>query len=73
MARKLRDAGAILALEDIVRRARAAKPGELLETDLEKKGDRYIYEVEILDNTGEVWELKLDAADGHLISMDRDD
>jgi uncharacterized membrane protein YkoI len=73
LARKLRDAGAILPLEDIVRHARAAKAGELLETELEEKQGRYIYEVEILDKSGQVWELKLDAANGHLISMERDD
>lgn len=73
LARKLRDAGTILSLEDIVRHARAAKPGELLESELEQKQDRYIYEVEILDKAGQVWELKLDAANGRLISMERDD
>jgi len=73
LARKLRESGAILALEDIARQARAAKPGELLETELEKKHGRYIYEVEILDSAGQVWELKLDAANGRLISMERDD
>jgi uncharacterized membrane protein YkoI len=73
LARKLRESGAILALEDIARQARAAKPGELLETELEKKQGRYIYEVEILDSAGQVWELKLDAASGRLISMERDD
>jgi uncharacterized membrane protein YkoI len=73
LARKLRDAGAILPLEDVVRHARMAKPGELLETELEKKDGHYIYEVEILDKAGQVWELKLDAASGRLIAMERDD
>jgi uncharacterized membrane protein YkoI len=73
LARKLRDAGTILALEDIVRQARAAKPGELLESELEQKQGRYIYEIEILDKAGQVWELKMDAANGRLISMERDD
>ena len=73
LARKLRDAGTILALEDIVRQARAAKPGELLESELEQKQGRYIYEIEILDKAGQVWELKLDATTGRLISMERDD
>ena len=73
LARKLKDAGTILALEDLVRHARAAKPGELLESELEQKQGRYIYEVEILDKAGQVWELKLDAANGRLISMERDD
>lgn len=73
LARKLREAGAILPLEEIVRHARAAKPGELLETDLEKKHGRYVYEVEILDKAGQVWEIELDAGDGRLISVERED
>ena len=73
LARKLRDAGAILPLEEIVRHARAAKQGELLETDLEKKHGRYVYEVEILDKTGQVWEIEIDAANGRLMSVERDD
>lgn len=73
LARKLRESGQILALEEIVKRARAVKPGELLETDLENKHGRYIYEVELLDKAGQVWELKLDAANGDLIKMERDD
>lgn len=73
LARKLREAGAILPLEEIVHRARAAKSGELLETDLEKKHGRYVYEVEILDKAGQVWEVELDAADGRLIFVERED
>lgn len=73
LAKKLSDSGEILALEEIVRHARSAKSGELLETDLEHKQGRYIYEVEILDKAGQVWEVKLDAASGQLIEMERDD
>jgi uncharacterized membrane protein YkoI len=59
VARKLRDAGAILPLEQIIQRARAVNPGEVIETELECKHGRYVYEVEILDQAGQVWEIKL--------------
>jgi len=72
-ARKLRESGKILSLEDIAIRARTHKTGEVLETELEFKHDRYVYEVEILDGGGQVWELKLDAGTGDLIKMERDD
>ncbi len=72
-ARKLHDAGTILSLESIADRARAHKAGQILETELEFKHDRYVYEVEILDAGGQVWELKLDAGTGDLITMERDD
>jgi uncharacterized membrane protein YkoI len=74
VARKLRDAGEILSLEKIAERARQAKPGAILETDLEFKKGRYIYAIEVLDEkTGRVWELKLDAKTGELITMELDD
>lgn len=73
LARKLRAAGEILPLEQIVAQAQAAKSGELLETELESKHGRYIYEVEILDAAGQVWELKLDARTAKLLQMERDD
>ena len=73
LARRLRESGQILALEDIMTKARAIKAGELLETDLEKKQGRYVYEIEILDQAGQVWELELDAATGKLMQMERDD
>jgi uncharacterized membrane protein YkoI len=72
-ARKLRDAGDILPLEAIAERARRAKPGAILETELEFTRGRYVYEIEILDEAGQVWELKLDAKTGDLITMEIDD
>jgi uncharacterized membrane protein YkoI len=72
-ARKLREAGAILPLEDILSRARAVRAGEILETELERKKGHYIYEVEILDGQGRVWELKLDAKSGDLVELELED
>lgn len=72
-ARKLRESGQILPLEQILERARARQPGQVLETELERKRDMYVYEVEILDADGWVWELKFDARTGELIKLERDD
>jgi uncharacterized membrane protein YkoI len=73
LARKLRDAGEILPLEQILQRARAARPGEVIETELKRKKSHHVYKVEILDKTGQVWEMKFDARTGDLIKMERDD
>ena len=72
-AARLAKEGAILPLEKILERARAEHPGKVLETELEHKQGRYVYEVELLDDKGEVWELKLDAKTGGLIKAKRDD
>lgn len=73
LARKLRESGEILSLEKIAEHARGAKPGEILETELDHEHGRYVYEMEILDAAGQVWELKLDARTGDLINMEIDD
>lgn len=72
-ALKLKESGDILSLEQILPRARAVHPGKVIETELERKGKRYIYELEILDQEGKVWEMKYDAHTGELIKDKRDD
>ncbi len=71
--RKLRDSGEIRPLEEISARAKEAKPGDILETELDRSGGRYIYEIEILDKDGRVWELELDASTAELLKMEIDD
>ena len=66
-ARKLTEAGTILPLENILERVRKEHSGKLLDTELEHKGNRYIYEIKIADDKGTVWELKVDAATGNLL------
>lgn len=66
-ARSLQQRGAILPLQQILERARRYHEGRVLETELEQKGERYIYEIELVDDQGQVWELKFDAASGELL------
>lgn len=72
-ARRLSESGEILPLEKILRVAKSHKNGKVLETELERRNNRYIYEVEILDENSQVWEIKLDAKTGKLIKLERDD
>ena len=72
-AQALREQGVILPLEDILQKVEKVRPGRIMEVELEKKRERYIYEIEIADPKGQVWELKVNASDGSLISQERDD
>jgi len=72
-ARELQRQGLILPLEDILRRVRGHRSGRLLDVELEREGGRYIYELELLDDAGRVWELQLDAGDGALIELEQED
>ncbi|AKH22217.1 PepSY domain-containing protein [Sedimenticola thiotaurini] len=72
-AKALFESGEILPLEEILKNVRAEYPGRLLEIKLEQKKKSVIYEVELLDEQGKVWELKLDAVTGELLKREQDD
>lgn len=71
--RSMQQRGDILSLEEILQRARGNHDGRVLETELEHKRGRYVYEVELLDEQGHVWEMKFDAATGDLLQEERED
>lgn len=71
-ARELKEAGEILPLEQVIETAKKERPGRLLEAELKKKEGRFIYELELLDEEGIVWELKYDAKSGALLKSKQD-
>ena len=71
--RRLQGSGEILPLEQIFNRARAVKQGRIVDTDLDEDDGRLVYEIELLDARGRVWEMKLDARTGKLIEIEQDD
>lgn len=66
-ARKLREAGDILPLEQILEKVRQKQPGRIVETELERESRRYVYEVKVVDEKGVVHELEYDAKSGELL------
>ena len=72
-ARRLKESGQILSLEQILKAAQSVHSGRVLEVELDNEKGRYVYEVELLDERGEVWELYFDAANGKLIKRERED
>lgn len=69
LARRLLSEGKILPLEHIVGRARDLRQGSLIEAKLGFEDDHagYVYELHMLDGTGDVWELEFNADTGVLI------
>ncbi len=63
-ARRLEKAGSILSLETILESVKKQQTGRILEVELEHEHGRYIYEIELLDSAGVVWEIAVDAATG---------
>ncbi len=71
--RQLQRSGEILSLEQIFDRARKVKPGRIVDVDLDKDNRRYLYEIELLESSGKVWEMEFDARTGELLQLEQDD
>ena len=72
-AKKLSDAGKILSLEKILAKISKHTPGRILEVELETDDGQPLYEIELIDDKGLVWELKVDAKTGDVIKKEQDD
>ena len=72
-ALKLKQSGAIMPLETILNKAKILHDGKILEAELKRKTDFYIYEIEIIDASGQVWEMKFDAQTAKLLTHEQED
>ncbi len=72
-ARRLTEQGVILPLSEILSKIGEQEKSRVLELELEQKRGRYVYEIELLDKQGRVWEFKVDAQNGQILKRDRED
>jgi uncharacterized membrane protein YkoI len=72
-ARRLLESGEVMSLQSILDKYRTDYPGRVIEVELEKKHGKIIYEIEIVDDNGEVRELYIDARNGDLLRVKKDD
>lgn len=70
---RLKQSGEIMPLEDIIIKMRQDFPGRIIEIELEREDGFYVYEIDYVDAQGLVWELELDARNGELLKLKRDD
>ena len=63
-ARELSNAGAIVPLEQITAQVRKRHIEHILEVELESDAKGHYYEVEVVDDAGEVRKLRYDAVTG---------
>ncbi len=71
-ARELLHAGTILPLKHFIDKAQQIHPGRVIEAELdyEEHHGGYVYEVEILDAHGQIWELEFHAESGRLVEKE---
>lgn len=72
--RAIAEAMKLISLEDATAKALAARPGTVIEADLERRfmSDDYDYEFELIDAAGKEWDVHVNAHDGSVRSMRRD-
>lgn len=70
--KRLEGLGPTISLESVIKRAQALQPGRMIEAEIEELHGRVVYEIEILDNEGRVWELLFDAKTGQFIERTED-
>ena len=69
-ARRAVEEGRILPLKDILARAQATHPGQVIEAELEDEGSALVYEIKLLRNDGRMMKLHYDAATGTLLKVE---
>ncbi|MEO8627783.1 MAG: PepSY domain-containing protein [Betaproteobacteria bacterium] len=66
-------AGKFISPDEAREKALAAKPGSVIDVDLERSWrSGYHYEVEIIDAEMKEWEVHIDAKSGKVTSVERD-
>lgn len=72
-ARRLMQSGTILPLEAVMESVLQQRSGRILEVELDERDGDYIYEIELLDQAGKVWQMKIDAVTGNLLHSGQED
>ena len=71
--RVIKQRGDILSLDRILQDTRGQYGARVLESELEEKDGRYVYEVELVDEQGRVREMKFDASTGEVLKEKQGD
>lgn len=61
-----------ITIEDAIGIAREQVSGQVVQAELERKGGRLIYEVDIISDQGPKYEVKVDASTGEVIEVELD-
>ncbi|HEX5390433.1 MAG TPA: PepSY domain-containing protein [Burkholderiaceae bacterium] len=66
-ARAALQAGEILSLTTVLQRVAAEYPGQVLEVELERDAGRWTYEIKLLQPSGGLLKLEVDAANARVL------
>lgn len=66
-ARQALESGEILPLTTVLERVNLDTPGRVLEVELDRKNEQWVYEIKFLRQGGSVIKLRVDASSGNVI------
>jgi uncharacterized membrane protein YkoI len=66
-ARRAVECGEIMPLADVLAAIRPHIPGKIIETEFEREGDSWTYELKILDDQGRIVEMHVDAKTARIL------
>ncbi|MGR3379261.1 PepSY domain-containing protein [Salipiger abyssi] len=72
-ARRALEAGEILPLSQILTAAEAARPGRVIEVELDRDDGLWRYELELITPGGRLYEMEIDAATGTVLEIEREE
>lgn len=73
-ARRALQEGRIKSLSEITEKVKPKLPGNIIAVELEVEDDgRIVYEFDVLDPSGRLMEVDVDAATGEILSIEDDD
>lgn len=61
-----------ITIEEAIRIGREQVPGQVVKVELERRGQRLIYEVDIVNSQGVKYEVEIDASTGEVIDVELD-
>lgn len=71
-ARQAVERGELLPLSTILAQVEKEFPGRVVEVELERRGRRYVYEIEVLQQGGRIVEVKYDGRTGERLSVEHE-
>lgn len=69
----LKALGPVVSLEDVIVKAKERQPGRMIEAEVDEHHGKVIYEIDILDDQGRVWELKYDVKTGEFLGRSKEE
>lgn len=67
------EAGKVLPLDDLLARHQDRIPGRMLDMEVEQEHGRIVYELEFIDERGQVYKVYVDAQTGEWLGKEPDD